>query len=474
MSAWFADIPHLHLWLTAGYVVYLLAMSGWIVLQKREPVATLSWLFFLALLPLLGVVVYYVFGPQRIRRQRLKRLRSRAALQAQRERIASESADTPERHLTQLAEAATGFPPTTARCVDLLVGGAATFDALLAAIAEAKHHIHLEYYIFEPDRIGTRLRDTLCARAREGIRVRLLLDAFGSYRLSRRFLKPLREAGVELAWFHPLRLRRIRRPKLNMRTHRKLVVIDGALAFTGGINVHDDVDERRRDDAFFDLHLRVEGEVVAWLQLAFLEDWHQATKVALADERLWPTLPRGPTRVQVLPSGPHNPWEPTHRLHVEAIHRAQSRVWLLTPYFVPGEAARFALTSAALRGLDVRLLVPARSDSRLVTAAARSYFDELLAAGVQVLEFQPRMMHAKVLLIDEELAVLGSANFDHRSFRLNFELCLLIRDAGFAARLAATCEGVFAQARRVAGPPRRLGFGQRLGEAVARLFSPLL
>ncbi|MBB5015516.1 cardiolipin synthase [Rehaibacterium terrae] len=474
MGALAEQIPHLNWLLTAGYVVYLLAMAGWIVLQKREPVATLSWILGLALLPVLGFVVYYVFGPQRIRRQRLKRLRSRAALRSQRARIAGAVPATPAEHLSRLAEAATGFPPSTCTSADLLVGGAATFDALLAAVATAEHHIHLEYYIFEPDRTGTALRDALVARARAGVRVRLLLDALGAARLSRRFLAPLREAGAEVVWFHPLRLRRVRRPTLNLRTHRKLVVIDGRLAFTGGINITDEQDERLSTRAHFDLHLKLAGEVVAWLQLAFLEDWHYATGIALSDERLWPTLPRGDIAAQVLPSGPHNRWEPVHRLHVEAIHQANARVWLVTPYFVPGEAALFALTSAAMRGLDVRLLVPERSDSRVVTAAARSYFDELLAAGVRIYEYRPRLMHAKALLVDEDIALLGSANFDHRSFRLNFELCMLLRDRDFAGRLAAACEAIFAQTRHVRRRPRPPRFPQRLFEATARLLSPLL
>jgi cardiolipin synthase len=355
-----------------------------------------------------------------------------------------------------------------------MVGGEATFDALLEAIAGARHHLHVEYYIFEPDRTGTRVRDALVAKAREGVRVRLLLDALGSGRLRRAFLAPLLEAGVELAWFHPARWRWLWRPRINLRNHRKVVVVDGRIGFTGGINVTDDENEAVNPRAFHDLHLRLEGEIVRWLQLAFLEDWHYATGVALRDEALWPPATPGRMVAQALPAGPDSPWEPIHRVKVEAIHQANHRVWLVTPYFVPGEAARMALTSAALRGLDVRGVVPARSDSRVVSAAARSYFDELTAAGVRVFEYQPRMLHSKALLVDDDTCIIGSANFDHRSFRLNFELSVLLHDAGVAAGLEAEAKATLAHCREVRADDPPAALWRRLADASARLLSPLL
>jgi cardiolipin synthase len=465
-----ASIPHLGVYVSLAWTAYLLLLAGWIVLQKREPVATLSWVLSLAALPVVGFFVYYLLGPQRIRRQRLRRLRSRTAMQD----ILPPSEDLGDAaDLARLARATTGFMPTLSAPPVLLVGGGATFEALHAALAAAEHHAHLEYYIFEPDRTGRALREALVACAARGVRVRLLLDALGSGRLSRAFLRPLREAGVEIAWFHPFRLRWIRAPRINLRNHRKLVVIDGRVAFTGGINITDEENERLRADAYHDLHLRLEGAVVRWLQVAFLEDWSYATKVALRDARLWPELEPGTVPTLVLPSGPDSPWEAIHRLHVEAITRADRRVWLVTPYFVPTEAARCALTSAALRGLDVRIVVPRRSDSRIVSAAARSYYDELLAAGVRVFEYQPRMLHSKALLVDAETVLIGSANFDNRSFRLNFELSLLLRDATLAAALERVILDDLRETREIVAP-REQGLGPRLAEASARLLSPLL
>ena len=269
--------------------------------------------------------------------------------------------------LAKLAQAMTGLAPTTATDTRLLVDGAAKYDALLADVRQARAHVHLEYYIYDCDRSGAALRDALVERARAGVKVRLLLDAVGSAKATRAFFAPLLDAGGELAWFHPMRLGRFwRRPWLNLRTHRKIVVIDGVIAYTGGMNVTDDQDERLRVDAYRDLHLRLTGDVVRTLQLVFVEDWAYATDrrdfISEIARALPPATP-GQIPVQVLVSGPDSSWEAIHRLHVSCIHAAKQRVWLMTPYFVPGEAAMMALTSAALAGLDVRLLVPKMSDS---------------------------------------------------------------------------------------------------------------
>ena len=470
-DAWDAllGIEHLQAWLVGAWVLYVLWVGGWIVLQKREPAATISWLLGLALLPYLGFLVYYFFGPQRIRRQRMRRERSRATLPR-----GGDPAEADCRELAQLGRATTGLAPSSATDVRLLSDGEAKYEALLADIAAAGRYIHLEYYIWHEDGIGTRMRDALVERARAGVAVRLLVDAVGASSCDAAFFRPLVDAGGEFAWFHPLRLVRFwKRPWLNLRNHRKIVVIDGAVAFTGGMNVTDDQDERVNRQAYRDLHLRLTGPVVEVLQAVFMDDWAYATGKV-------PPVPApdaggdGPIKAQVLTSGPDNQWEAIHRQHVGAIHAARERVWLVTPYFVPGEAGMMALTSAALGGLDVRLVIPKMSDSRVVTWATRSYFDELLAAGVKIYEYGPRLMHSKALLVDDDLALIGSANFDHRSFRLNFEVQVLFRDAGIAAELARLVERDLAHAPRVHAERNRPLFRDRLPEALARLVSPLL
>ncbi len=471
----FERIPSLGYILVAAWLGYILWLGAWIVLQRREPVATLSWLMALALLPYLGFLIYFLLGPQRITRQRLRRGRSRSGMARYSEIC---KADDGCAELARVAQATTGLPPSTARSARWLVDGHATYAALLEAIEGATHHIHLEYYIWDPDRSGRRLLDALAARARDGVQVRLLLDAVGSGRTRPRHLRPLLDAGGSFAWFHPTRFRPFTRPWVNMRTHRKIVVVDGEVGFIGGINVSDKQDETLLPDAFRDLHLRVDGAVVRSLQLAFVEDWIYAgggEADGFDAAPYWPQAEPGPVQAQLLVSGPDSSWESIHRLFVAAIHEARKRVWIATPYFVPGEAARMALTSAALGGLDTRLLVPHRSDSRLATLAARSYYDELLQAGVKVYEASgPRMLHTKALLTDDHLCIVGSANFDYRSFRLNFEASMMVREPDTCTGLAQFLEAEFAAAERVR-PDRAAGLWRhRLPESLARLLSPLL
>ena len=291
-------------------------------------------------------------------------------------------------------------------------------------------------------------------------------------------MAPLHEAGVKVALFHDTKIGRRLRPVTNYRTHRKIVVCDGRVGFTGGVNITDEEDKRTNPDAYHDVHLRIEGSAVRWLQTTFLEDWTYATG---EDPRgmddtmaaMLPQLEAGDIPVQIVTSGPDNALEAIHRMHVEAIHSATHRAWLTTPYFVPGEPALMALTSAALRGVDVRLLVPRRSDSAIVSAAARSYFDELIAAGVKVWEYKARMLHSKTLVVDDHCAMIGTANFDNRSFRLNFEVCAVVYGPELARPLAAQFETDLHSSGAVRAH-RPQNFWRRLGDAVARLFSPLL
>lgn len=475
---WFTSIPHLASVALALYLVYLVWLACYIVLQKREPVATLSWILCLAALPYAGLLIYYLLGPRKIRRQNIRRGRHRDDMSSYR---AVCPVDDNASELSKVAQSTTGLPPSTATSLHWLVDGGNAYPAILEAVRQARHHIHLMYYIYTPEQNGTALRDALIERARAGVQVRLLIDAIGSSKVRKAFLQPLRDAGAEVFWFHPSQLLRpFKRPWMNLRTHRKLVIVDGQVAFTGGINITDEQDERIREDAYRDLHMRVEGKVVHSLQLVFVEDWLYASGQAhqvFEPDRLWPSMPPPPPhsiQAQVLISGPDSGWETIHRLHVAAIQEARRRVWLVTPYFVPGEAARMALTSAALGGLDTRLLVPKRSDSLLVTLAARSYFDELLAAGVRIYEYGPRMLHTKAFIADDHLSIVGSANFDHRSFRLNFELSMMIRDKATTAELEQLLQAEFARAVEVTPARQRSLWRDRLPEGFARLASPLL
>lgn len=472
----------LTVWIGWTWTISSIVLTTWIILQRKSPVSTLAWIMVLNLMPVVGLLVYAYFGPQRIKRQRLKRWHKRAALMS-REDVSALRAERPDvpawavQH-ARLIEAASGLPMSSAQSVDVLASGGTTLDALLREIDGARHHIHLEYYIFEPDETGTRLLQALIAKARAGVKVRLLVDAIGSPKLlsrrHRRLLDEFRAAGGEFAVFHPARLDRLR-PLVNLRTHRKIVVIDGHTGFVGGINVTDDENEHIRPDyAYRDTHLLIRGGAVRWLQYVFLRDWHYAEgRPPAPDEDLLPEQAPGALPVQIVTSGPDSDTEAIHRAMIDALNMARERVWLATPYFVPTESALTALTNAALRGVQVKLMVPEKSDSRVVTAAARSYYKELQDAGVLVFEYHDRMFHAKTLVVDTLYGSVGSANFDNRSFRLNFEVMAVVMDRAFNQRLAEMFDDDLSHCKLVPRD-RRAPPWQRLFEAVARLASPLL
>lgn len=473
-------LEHLAFWLTLLWLAYALVLATWVVMQKREPAATLAWVFSLVFLPYLGFLVFYFFGPRKVRRSETRR---RGSYEAIRNAFAPEeahgNAESPHDlsvQLTQLVKTATGMPLSTCDSVKLLVNGSPKYDAVITDIKAAREHVHLEYYIYAGDRTGTLIRDALVEALGRGVQVRLLMDGAGSLGIKEEFLKPLREAGAEIAVFHPLMRSMPRlRPLLNFRSHRKIAVIDGRVGYTGGINVTDDENDRLNPEGYFrDLHTRLEGQAVAWMQRIFLEDWHYASGRTPKGEGLFPRMTPGRCAVQLIPSGPDNSFEPIHRACLAAIHVADRRVWLSTPYFVPTTAALYALTSAAMRGLDTRVMIPANSDSHLVDLAARSYFEPLLKAGVRVFEYQPRMLHTKALLVDEAFAILGSANFDNRSFATNFEMSIAVHEAHIAKELEQVWYIDQAESTEVKKDRPRASFPRRLGEAVARLASPML
>jgi cardiolipin synthase len=472
---------HLGLLLTILWFVYAIGLATWVIMQKREPAATLAWVFSLVFLPYLGFLIFYFFGPRKVRRSESRRRGSYEAIRkAYAPGEAEAEAESPHDlsvQLTKLVQVATGMPLSTCDTVQLLVNGSPKYDAVVADVKQARKHVHMEYYIYAGDRTGTIIRDALVEALGRGVKVRLLVDGAGSFRTKDEFLQPLKDAGAEVAIFHPL-LRGVPhlRPLLNFRSHRKIAVIDGRIGFTGGINVTDDENDRLNPQGYFrDLHTRVEGQAVAWMQRIFLEDWHYASgKTPPESDGLFPALAPGPCAVQMIPSGPDNSAEPIHRACLAAIHSADQRVWLSTPYFVPTTAALYALTSAAMRGLDTRVMLPKKSDSRLVDLAARSYFEPLLKAGVRVFEYQPRMLHSKALLIDDAFAILGSANFDNRSFVTNFEMSMAVHEKSIASELEKVWREDEGESVEIRKDRPRASFPRRLGEAIARLGSPML
>ncbi|MBL8717793.1 MAG: cardiolipin synthase [Myxococcales bacterium] len=463
--------------LATAEVIWIVAMTVWLLLERRSPVATLAWIFGLALLPIVGLPFYYLIGPRRLQRKKIRYRGARKALRAALDtaeslRLSAVSEDISQ--LMTLGLRASHVPVSRAHSVDLLVNGRATFDAIVAAIEASEHHVNLEYYIFEPDHVGTRLRDALVARAKAGVEVRVLVDAIGSPRAGKAFFAPLLEAGGQVAWFNPVHLFRGR--LLNFRTHRKIVVCDGVVGFTGGINVVDYHHEDHGKPAWRDTHVRLEGDAVRGLTATFFENWVFAHGRVGGDvSRFFPEAPAGNIPVQIFRSGPDEDEAAIHKLYFAAINAADDRVWITTPYLIPDESILTALITAVLRGVDVRVLVPKKGDSRLVGAASRSFYEELREHGVKIYEYEPSMIHAKTLVVDDEVAIVGTANMDNRSFRLNFEVTAAIYDPTTARALASLFTTDLEKAHPVRQRElRREPAWNRLLEAGARLLAPML
>ncbi len=463
-------------------VVYVIVFSVWIIYQRKRPISTLAWILFVAAVPIAGAALYAVIGPRRLRRSRMKRLRAQGALhrpqlQAHEALFGAEIAREMARQVSRIGERSIRASVAAARSWQLLIDGIATYDALVAAIDAATHHVHALWYIFEPDVTGTRIRDALTRAAQRGVQVRLLVDAVGSGSLSNAFLKPLRDAGGEVERFNRWRIERHSR-LLNYRNHRKILVCDGDVAFTGGINITDTENEDVRGDAAYrDTHLKLEGNAAHGLNLVFLEDWFYACGRAVKGPEYFPMTEFDPSTavpVQILDSGPDLAIETIKTAFFAAIGSAKQRVYLTTAYFVPDDTMLMALQAAALRGVDVRVLVSRESDSRTVMAAQRSYFDELVQNQVRIFEYLPRMLHAKTLVVDDWFAVVGTSNFDNRSFRLNFEVVAIVYGSLLAAELAQVFETDLASAEEITSKSRaHMLVIPRFYEAVARLFAPL-
>ncbi|MCM2270762.1 MAG: cardiolipin synthase [Thermoanaerobaculia bacterium] len=466
-------------WFVALEIVWVVALAIWIVLEKRPAASTLAWIFGLAFLPVAGAFVYYLIGPRRLQRrgaryrQELERLFPRGAPWAAPRELSRDIG-----RQVRLAVGAGEAPLLEAERWQLFTEGAPCFAALGEQIAGARHHVHLESYIWEAGRTASELLARLVERARAGVEVRLLLDGVGAAGARRSDFAELRAAGGEVEFFNPPRLGLVRTRFLNFRSHRKIAVIDGRVALTGGMNVSDrQTTGVAGSPPWRDTQILLTGWAVHGLQAVFVANWGSTCSRPLAGDAYYPTPAssgRG-TPAQVLASGPDRAVYPIHELLVSAISAADDRVWITTPYFVPDEPLVAALRTAAHRGVDVRLLLPRRSDSRFVDAAMRSFYEELGASGARIFEYRPRLLHAKTALIDDELALVGTANLDNRSFRLNFEVAVALYGPQPAAALAAA----FARDLRDAGEVprdrvRTLGFPRRLGEAAARLFAPVL
>ncbi len=445
------------------------------VSSARTSQGAVGWVVFLVAAPYIGVPLYLFLGHHKFKHYLIARRDSAEIIEGVQTFKTANAPTTPTVIPVQAFEKIAELPAARGNNMTLLIDGKATFDAIFAAIDAAETYVLVQFYILRDDGLGRMLRDHLIAAAARGVTVRLMFDAVGSTGLPRSYQDTLRNAGVQVV--DPKSVRGPNnRFQVNLRNHRKTVVVDGNIGFTGGFNVGDEylgLDPKFGD--WRDTHARLQGPVVSQLQLVFAEDWHWATSEVLIEDLNWeaPHAPEDMTAL-IVPTGPGDEMETGALFFFSAITAATDRVWIASPYFVPDTDVLTALKHAALRGVDVRILVPEVIDHKIPWLAAFAYFDEIRAAGVQVWRYKPSFMHQKVVLVDDDFAAIGTTNLDNRSFRLNFESMAAFFDARPAAATAQMLQQDFDRAwmldKTLAQQPRHI----RIGAPIARLFAPIL
>ena len=418
------------------------------VLISRTPQAAIGWALALVFCPYLAIPVFLVFGESRFSGYTLAGAQGHAELdaglrQAQRALAPFRSAFLEKySDAERLGVSLRGLPPTRGNTCRLLIDGKETFRAIFEAIQSARSYVIVQFYIVHDDGLGGELKERLLAAARRGVRCWFLYDNVGSKGLKGSYLSELRDAGVYVQAFVTNR-QFGRHFQINFRNHRKLVVVDGKTAFFGGLNAGDEYLGLGALGSWRDTHLQIEGPTVMALQVSFLEDWHYACK-EVPDIPFEPRV-AGDQKVLAFASGPAENWNVSAAVYNEIIHDVRNRLWIASPYFVPDPALRTAIGHAALRGVDVRIILPQRPDHLLPWLSSYTFYPLMREAGVKIWRYQRGFMHQKVLLADDDLAIVGSVNLDFRSFMLNFELSAVVQDLAFAKSVEKMLEKDFAR-----------------------------
>lgn len=396
----------------------------------RTSQGTLAWVLALAVVPFIALPLYLLFGNRKFHGfHRARKASQRALLHLQQHQQSNRNV-FPSLHKSPAIrplETLSRLPQTERNQVQLLINGEQTFSHIFQALDHAKKSILIQFYSIQDGQLGKRLQEKLKQKVKQGIKVYLLYDQVGSSALSRKYIRQLSKAGVNCSRFNPLKVRI--RMQVNFRNHRKLVVIDGETCFIGGHNIGDEyLGLNTKMGHWRDTHLQIDGPATLAAQLSFIEDWYWATNQLL--ELSWNAYSSAKnSKVLILPGGPADPIETTSLSFVHLIQQAQQRLWIATPYFVPDLNVMGALHIAALKGIDIKILLPHKTDNFLVSLATNSYVKELSQQGVHFFQYQSGFMHQKVMLIDDDISVIGSANLDNRSLRINFELNAVIECA---------------------------------------------
>lgn len=465
-------------------ILYFLLVAGVMLVilsQNRTPYKALNWILLLILVPPLGLILYFFFGVE-IKGKRIIPLKAYRKLLDQNipdTGVSPERRVAPNGHYTSLSSIALQqleMPLTTIHALTCFSDGQKKFDALLDDLRQAKKQIHLQYYIFNDDALGHRIRRVLMDKAAEGLEVRVLYDAVGSWRTKDEFFNKMRKVGVQVGAFMPVAFPFLT-SKANFRNHRKVVVIDGKIGYVGGMNIADRYIKGNALGQWRDNHFRIEGEAVNLLQNSFVTDWYVTTQQLfsvhpyhdITDDR------EKDVPAQFFATGPSDQWRVLEQTLVKAMMRAKRNIYIETPYFLPPEALNRAIIGAALAGVDVYLLIPKHSDVRGTSSAMLSYFAEMVEAGVHVYYYDKGFNHSKLMVIDDEVVFLGSANMDFRSLLHNFEISGIVYDADFAKKMSEQIRKDFDGAQRFhPGDWRRIPLLKRIWSSFCRLLAPQL
>ena len=465
------------------YIVMVLAVIGVVLGENRNPVKSIAWVLVLVLLPFIGLVIYLIFGRSlkgmklisRSDLSDLRRLHNFSSHPEQENGLGEDS-----RQLISLVNKLTDPHTFIGNDIQIFTTGQEKFDALKRDIENARKFIHLQYFIIENDHVGGELVDLLIQKAHEGVKVRVLYDYVGSFYVSSRALKKMRAAGIEVHPFLELTLANVAF-RINWRNHRKIVIIDGEVGYVGGMNIADRyvIGDKNWETPWRDTHLRVTGDSVAALQSSFAIDWNFTTRRLLTEETGRASQPvNSPAEhqvVQMMRSGPTGRWNNISFVFFKAITLAKRCVYIQTPYFLPSDALLKALQSAALSGVDVRLMIPRRPDSVMLRLATGSYIKECMLTGIKVYFYEPTVLHSKVVIVDDEFVTTGSTNFDFRSFEHNFEFNIIIYSKQFNAQMKEIFENDMKLCTRLSmGKWKQRPLIQKALESVVRLISPIL
>lgn len=470
------------------YFVTIITIIVNIILENRNPVRTLAWMGVLLLIPLFGIIFYLYFGVNYRKRKMfsmkglgdMKWLQYMSEDQKQRiqksELLKKEDMKEVKKLMTLLLNNSKALL-TRYNKVEILNNGAETFPAIFTALSKARKFIHLEYYIIQPGKLMERLQELLIEKAKSGVEVRVIYDDVGCWGFPKKCIQEMKAAGIQIYSFLPVRFHQIA-DKANYRNHRKIIVIDGEVGFVGGLNFADRyMDGIPEIGIWRDTHLKVKGEVVTSLQIVFLIDWYFVRQELLLDkaEYMPDKKEDGNVIIQTVSSGPDSDWASIQQAYFTLINMAKKYVFISTPYFMPGETTLNCIKAAAMGGIDVRILLPHRSDSYLTHWCNRSFVEELMEAGVKVYWYQKGINHSKIIVVDGIVASVGTANVDMRSFEQNFEVNLIMYDRNTARNVASGFLRDLKDSReesmhRWKFRPKR----EKLQESVARLFAPLL